>query len=94
MSAPTLLHTAASGWIVWIAGGLTVLWAAFWTWFGLASGLGDRLSVRGVLLHAAAPGLLVAAGYLMPAGARFSIGTVALVPPPWPCLRCWQECCF
>lgn len=36
---------------------MAILWAAFWTWFGLASGLAEKLSPAGVLVHTAAPGL-------------------------------------
>jgi len=36
---------------------LAMLWAAFWTWFGLASGIAEGLSPAGVLVHTAVPGL-------------------------------------
>ncbi|MCE5307102.1 MAG: hypothetical protein LLG20_05630 [Acidobacteriales bacterium] len=36
---------------------LMILWAGFWTWFGLASGIGERLQPIGVLIHTAVPGL-------------------------------------
>ena len=36
---------------------LAMLWAAFWTWFGLASGIAEGLSPAGVLVHNAVPGL-------------------------------------
>jgi hypothetical protein len=40
-------------------------WAAFWLWFGLASGIGEDLSPLGVLIHAAAPGLVFLASALV-----------------------------
>lgn len=39
---------------------ILLLWAAFWIWFGLASGLSEHLSAVGVFIHAAAPGLVFA----------------------------------
>jgi hypothetical protein len=30
---------------------LAMLWAAFWTWFGLASGIAEGLGPAGVLMH-------------------------------------------
>ncbi len=36
---------------------LAVLWACFWIWFGLASGIGEKLPLLGVLIHTAVPGL-------------------------------------
>ncbi len=35
---------------------LALGWAGFWTWFGLASGIGERLTPLGVLIHALVPG--------------------------------------
>jgi hypothetical protein len=40
------------------ARGLTVLWALFWTWFGLASGFAEQLPGSAIAAHAALPGLL------------------------------------
>jgi len=39
---------------------LALLWAAFWTWFGFASGIAEGLPPRGVLIHTAVPGLFFA----------------------------------
>lgn len=50
---------------LWTARILTLIWAAFWTWFGLASGIGESHSVSGVLLHVAAPGLVFLAFCLL-----------------------------
>jgi hypothetical protein len=36
---------------------LAMLWAAFWTWFGLASGIAEGLGPAGILVHTAVPGL-------------------------------------
>jgi hypothetical protein len=56
------------GWRAWPAAqwernaarAILLLWAAFWVWFGLASGLSERLSPLGVAVHVAAPGLVFA----------------------------------
>jgi hypothetical protein len=39
---------------------ILLVWAAFWVWFGLASGLNEHLSWQGLLIHTAAPGLVFA----------------------------------
>jgi hypothetical protein len=39
---------------------ISALWAAFWLWFGIASGMGESGQPGDVLLHAAAPGLFFA----------------------------------
>jgi hypothetical protein len=41
-----------------IARVLSLLWAAFWVWFGVASGIGEGLTAAGTLMHTAAPGLI------------------------------------
>jgi hypothetical protein len=41
-----------------IARALSLLWAAFWVWFGVASGVGEGFNAAGTLVHAAAPGLI------------------------------------
>lgn len=45
-------------WTVRLARVLAALWAGFWIWFGLASGIGEGLAPLGVLIHTAIPGLL------------------------------------
>ncbi len=35
-----------------------LVWAGFWTWFGLASGVSEGLDVIGVIIHTSIPGLL------------------------------------
>jgi hypothetical protein len=37
---------------------LALVWALFWTWFGLASGIAEGGDAKAVLLHTAAPGLI------------------------------------
>ncbi|MFH0765407.1 MAG: hypothetical protein V2A61_03200 [Calditrichota bacterium] len=44
--------------LIWVARIITLLWAGFWVWFGLASGIGEGLSFGGILLHAVMPGLV------------------------------------
>lgn len=34
-----------------------LIWAGFWTWFGLASGISEGLDVIGVIIHTSMPGL-------------------------------------
>ena len=50
---------------VWAGRVLGLLWGGFWTAFGLLSGLGERLSVPGILMHAVMPGLLFLAAALI-----------------------------
>jgi hypothetical protein len=45
-------------WIRYTARGLSLAWAGFWVWFGLASGLGEGLTPVGVLRHMTLPGLI------------------------------------
>ncbi len=44
--------------ILYTARGLAAVWAAFWIWFGLASGIAEKLDFTGILVHTAVPGLL------------------------------------
>jgi hypothetical protein len=44
--------------VVWLARIVAGLWAGWWTFFGVASGLGERMTPAGVFLHAALPGLV------------------------------------
>jgi len=44
-------------WPLFVTRILMILWAGFWTWFGLASGIAERLQPIGVLIHTAVPGL-------------------------------------
>ena len=45
-------------WMRYVARALALIWAGWWTFFGLASGLAEGLSPAGVLLHATLPGLI------------------------------------
>jgi len=54
-------------WLRYAGLGLAWLWAGWWVSFGLASGIGERLSPAGVALHAAVPGLL----FVVPAVVAF-----------------------
>ncbi|MBN2289342.1 MAG: hypothetical protein JXQ83_08415 [Candidatus Glassbacteria bacterium] len=48
----------------WSARILALVWAGFWTWFGLASGLGEGLDPLGVFMHTLLPGLVFLAAAL------------------------------
>lgn len=57
-----------TGWRTWpavqwernSARAILLTWAAFWIWFGLASGLSEHLPPLGIFIHTAAPGLVFA----------------------------------
>ncbi len=51
-------------WLRNIALCLALLWAGWWTFFGLASGFGERLSLVGVVVHTAVPGIVFLASAL------------------------------
>lgn len=51
-----MLDNLGSHWSVRVARVLAVVWAGFWIWFGLASGLGEGLDPLGVLMHTVVPG--------------------------------------
>ncbi len=53
-----MLRFLGPHWTVHLARALAALWAGFWIWFGLASGIGEGLTPLGVLIHTATPGLL------------------------------------
>ena len=40
-------------------------WAGWWLFFGIASGLGEKLSPAGVVMHALVPGGLALAGAIV-----------------------------
>ena len=54
------IHLAGEGtmWMRSIARGLALLWAGWWTFFGLASGIGEKAGLLGVLIHTTVPGLI------------------------------------
>ena len=53
-----MLRFLGSDWRARAAHVILLAWAGFWTWFGLASGIGEGLDAMGILLHTALPGLL------------------------------------
>ena len=48
-----------------VARGLSLIWAGWWVFFGLASGLAEHLSPAGIARHTAVPGLLFLASALL-----------------------------
>ena len=48
-------------WMRYCAGVVALVWAAFWSFFGLASGIGEGLSPMAVLVHTTLPGLIFVA---------------------------------
>ncbi len=54
-----------SRWLRIIALGLAFLWAGWWTFFGLASGISEGLPPLGVLIHTTVPGLIFLAVVLI-----------------------------
>lgn len=65
-------------WMRYSAGVLTLVWAGFWSFFGLASGIGEGLSPMAVLVHAALPGLIFV-GSAVVAWRTHVIGAVVLL---------------
>lgn len=65
-------------WLRPAARGVALLWAGFWVFFGLASGIGEGLDWVGVLIHTAVPGLIFLALALL-AWYREEIGGALLV---------------
>jgi hypothetical protein len=45
-----------SNWSRYVARALALAWGGWWTFFGLASGIGERLTPLGVLVRALLPG--------------------------------------
>jgi len=56
-------HSIALRWTAW---GLFLLWAAFWMFFNVASGISEvaELGPMGLISHLAMPALILACGYL------------------------------
>jgi MFS superfamily sulfate permease-like transporter len=52
------IHVPHDRWPLYGARFLVLAWALFWTWFGLASGIGEGLPLEGILVHTALPGLV------------------------------------
>jgi hypothetical protein len=77
--------------ILWTGRILTAVWAAFWTWFGLASGIGEKLSPAGIFMHTLIPGLIFCAflpvAWKWPtAGGILMLAVAALVAAGYPSL--------
>lgn len=47
----------ADEWVLYAARALSLLWAGFWLWFGIASGIGEGLTPFGVFMHTV-PGIV------------------------------------
>ena len=45
-------------WLRFMAASLSLMWAGWWTFFGLASGIYEELSPGGILIHTTIPGLI------------------------------------
>lgn len=58
MDITHLIGDYATKWLRYSALILALIWAGWWTFFGLASGIGEGSKPVGVLLHTAAPGLI------------------------------------
>ena len=56
----------ATKWARYSARAIALIWAGWWTYFGVASGTGEQLDPVGILIHAAAPGLFFLALALIP----------------------------
>jgi hypothetical protein len=52
-------------WLRYAGGALGLLWAGFWTIFGLLSGMGEGSGLAGVVIHAAVPGLIYVAAVMI-----------------------------
>ena len=45
---------------------IALAWGGFWVFFGVASGLGERMNAEGVFMHALLPGLVFLASVIIP----------------------------
>jgi len=87
----TISYTGGRGgkWMLHIARALALVWACWWAFFGLASGLSEGLAPLAVLIHAAMPGLVflisasVAWRWQRPGGVLLAVeGIVVLIGYP------------
>jgi ABC-type uncharacterized transport system permease subunit len=70
-----------SGGVKWLRIGglaLALVWAGWWTFFGIASGIGEKMSPAGVFAHATLPGLIFC-GSVAIAWWKESIGGIVLL---------------
>jgi len=51
--------------LIWLARLLALAWGGWWTFFGLASGIGEKLKPVGILIHATVPGLIFLASAIL-----------------------------
>lgn len=56
----------ATKWARYSARAIALIWAGWWTYFGVASGIGEELDAVGILVHATAPGLFFLALAVIP----------------------------
>ena len=51
--------------VIYLARIVALIWAGWWTLFGLLSGIGEGLDVLGVIMHLTVPGLIFLAAALV-----------------------------
>jgi hypothetical protein len=55
--------------IVWgryLARAIALAWGGFWVFFGVASGIGEKMNTEGIFMHALLPGLVFLASVVIP----------------------------
>lgn len=52
------MATSLKHWVRYTARTVSTLWGGWWTFFGLASGIGEGLEPLGILIHTLIPGLV------------------------------------
>lgn len=65
-------------WMRYCARALAIIWASWWTFFGIASGLGEGSDIVGVLIHTAFPGLVFLSVAIL-AWQRLAMGGILLL---------------
>jgi hypothetical protein len=50
---------------VWGSRTLAAVWAGWWIFFGIASGIGEKLDLFGILMHTLVPGLVFGLVFLL-----------------------------
>ncbi len=74
----SLPNEKARRWLQTIARLVALLWAGWWVFFGVASGIGEGLDPLGVVIHTAVPGLIFLALAIL-AWLRAGVGGALLV---------------